>query len=431
MRIEPVMGMRVPVVVIMTVVVLMLVAMRMRVIIVVSMTVGVPVIMVVPVRVIVAVAMIMVVVMRMAVIIVMGVIVGVIMAVGVPVIMVVPVRVIVAVAMIMVFAMRMAVIIVMAVIVGVIMAVAVREIALPHALHMQEFHRGGRHLDPAHGPCHPRRHLRSHPDNRVGLCKRPCLGGAELEIVRVRTAVKQQDRVAQIAQDLRHQGMNRRHVGHHLRGLCRRRGHGKSRQGGAKQNAAELHGGLPCNHGAGYHVLYRNSQEGGRMSDAAPEPAAPAVAFSRHDHTRCAAAALAQAEVQASREGLRLTPVRRRALEILLEAHRALGAYEVLDRLAAEGYGRQPPVAYRALDFLVSNGLAHRIQRLNAYVACLHPAEVHAPVFLICRVCDAVAEAPGGRVRAALEAGAAEAGFAVERASVEAVGLCPTCRAQT
>lgn len=154
-----------------------------------------------------------------------------------------------------------------------------------------------------------------------------------------------------------------------------------------------------------------------------------ALAFRRHDHRRCAATALAEAETLARACGLRLTPVRRRTLEILLEAHRAMGAYEVLDRLASEGFGRQPPVAYRALDYLVEHGLAHRVQRLNAYVACLHPGEAHAPVFLICRICGAVAEVPGARVRTALEAGAAETGFAVERASVEAVGLCPRCRA--
>lgn len=163
---------------------------------------------------------------------------------------------------------------------------------------------------------------------------------------------------------------------------------------------------------------------------AASPPAGAAeagLAFRRHDHGRCSATALAEAETRVAEGGLRLTPVRRRALEILLEAHRALGAYEVLDRLAADGFGRQPPVAYRALDWLVEHGLAHRVQRLNAYVACLHPGEAHAPLFLICRGCDAVAEAPGARVRAALEASAAGVGFSVERASVEALGLCPAC----
>jgi hypothetical protein len=61
--------------------------------------------------------------------------------------------------------------------------------------------------------------------------------------------------------------------------------------------------------------------------------------------------------------GVRLTPVRRRVLEILLEEHKAMGAYDVLTRLAAEGFGNQPPVAYRALEFLEDQGFAHRIRR--------------------------------------------------------------------
>ncbi len=155
--------------------------------------------------------------------------------------------------------------------------------------------------------------------------------------------------------------------------------------------------------------------------------AAAASAFAAHDHARCAAETLAQAEAVAVAAGLRLTPVRRRTLEILLESHRALGAYEVLDRLAAEGFGRQPPVAYRALDFLVDAGLAHRVQRLNAFAACMHPGRAHQPVFLICRSCNAVAEVPAAAVHAAVAA-AAPPGFAVERVTAEAVGLCASCR---
>ncbi len=128
------------------------------------------------------------------------------------------------------------------------------------------------------------------------------------------------------------------------------------------------------------------------------------------------------------KKGLRWTPVRRRTLEILLEAHRALGAYDVLNRLTAEGFGNQPPVAYRALDFLQGHGLAHRIRRLNAFTACMHPGEDHAPAFLICRLCDAVAEAAGEPVREALDRAAGAAGFSIERANIEALGLCPTCR---
>lgn len=150
-------------------------------------------------------------------------------------------------------------------------------------------------------------------------------------------------------------------------------------------------------------------------------------AFATHDHSHCTGGTLERAEQEAARLGLRLTPVRRRVLEILLEQHRAMGAYEVLDRLAAEGFGNQPPVAYRALEFLCENGFAHRVQRLNAFAACMHPGETHAPVFLICRVCDAVAEAAGEPVRAALDGAAAASGFTVERANIEALGLCPIC----
>lgn len=153
----------------------------------------------------------------------------------------------------------------------------------------------------------------------------------------------------------------------------------------------------------------------------------PQDAFAPHDHHACAEQAMQAALTQAETAGARLTPVRRRTLEILLESHRAMGAYEVLDRLAAEGFGKQPPVAYRALEFLVEHGLAHRVQRLNAFAACLSPGHDHAPAFLICRACNRVAEADAPRVRAALSDAAADAGFTVERATIEALGLCDAC----
>lgn len=160
-----------------------------------------------------------------------------------------------------------------------------------------------------------------------------------------------------------------------------------------------------------------------------PGCATPDLAFAAHDHGACQSGGMGRAEALIAGRGLRLTPVRRRALEILLESHRAIGAYDLLNRLAAEGFGHQPPVAYRALDFLEEQGLAHRIRRLNAFTACVHPGEPHAPAFLICRSCDAVAEAPAAGVRAALAAAAALAGFTVEGSNIEALGQCPDCRA--
>jgi Fur family transcriptional regulator, zinc uptake regulator len=154
----------------------------------------------------------------------------------------------------------------------------------------------------------------------------------------------------------------------------------------------------------------------------------PQDAFHQHNHAQCARGVLAQAEALVAEKGVRLTPVRRRTLEILAEAHQAMGAYDVLERLAAEGFGNQPPVAYRALEFLEEHGLAHRIRRLNAFAACMHPGQAHAPAFLICRQCNLVAEAAAAPVLAALTGAADALGFVIERSTVEALGLCPACR---
>lgn len=156
-------------------------------------------------------------------------------------------------------------------------------------------------------------------------------------------------------------------------------------------------------------------------------PGHDAVGFDAHDHQSCVETGLAAAEAHCTANGLRFTPVRRASLEILLGEHRAMGAYELLDQLTAAGFGSQPPVAYRALDFLVANGFVHKIERLNAFIACAHPGAIHSPAFLICRKCDAVAEAQSGPASGSLGRAAQAAGFRIERTVVEALGVCPGC----
>lgn len=154
------------------------------------------------------------------------------------------------------------------------------------------------------------------------------------------------------------------------------------------------------------------------------------VGFARHDHSRCVSEAMTAAEARCAADKIRFTPVRRRVLEILLQAHRAMGAYDILDRLRESGFGSQPPVAYRALDFLVAYGFVHKIERLNAFIACAHPGATHAPAFMICRVCQAVAEAQSAVPGDAIGAAARAAGFSIERTVVEAEGVCPACTAK-
>lgn len=152
------------------------------------------------------------------------------------------------------------------------------------------------------------------------------------------------------------------------------------------------------------------------------------IGFETHDHRSCIKDGLEAVAGYCAANRLQFTPVRRRVLELLLQQHSAMGAYDILDTLRDEGLGSQPPVAYRALDFLVSHGFAHKIERLNAFIACAHPGRDHTPAFLICRSCDAVAEAHAEPTRGMLGRAAEESGFAIEQAVVEALGQCPKCR---
>lgn len=150
--------------------------------------------------------------------------------------------------------------------------------------------------------------------------------------------------------------------------------------------------------------------------------------FQPHDHAICIAQTVAAAEERCHLERMRLTETRRKVLDLLLQEHRPLGAYAILEHLQSSGQKAQPPVAYRALDFLIENGLAHRIESRNAYIACSDPAGCHAPSFFICQQCDQVAETHSPQAQSPLQSVAEEMGFLVESELKEASGTCPTCQ---
>ena len=140
---------------------------------------------------------------------------------------------------------------------------------------------------------------------------------------------------------------------------------------------------------------------------------------------------LAEAKARCEDKGARLTAARSRVLEILLRdaVHGALGAYDIIERIAAAGQSRPAPMSiYRALDFLVELGLVHRITSLNAFVACAHPRKDHGAQFLICRGCRAVTELTDTGVNHILRQAAMAVDFAPEPAIVEVPGLCVHCR---
>ncbi|HTV37526.1 MAG TPA: transcriptional repressor [Xanthobacteraceae bacterium] len=148
-----------------------------------------------------------------------------------------------------------------------------------------------------------------------------------------------------------------------------------------------------------------------------------------HDHERCTNDAIAFAEAQCEARAQRLTPIRRRVLEALLASHSPLGAYELIERLGHKNARPAPITVYRALDFLRENGLVHRIESRNAFVACGHNhANGDLVVFLICERCGAVGEGPGGAVAEALKTSSRAAGFSPKSPLIEIVGICSHCR---
>ncbi len=148
-----------------------------------------------------------------------------------------------------------------------------------------------------------------------------------------------------------------------------------------------------------------------------------------HDHSRCVSQALAEAESICARQGVRLTALRKRVLELVWQSHKPLGAYDILAVLSEEdGRRAAPPTVYRALDFLLENGLVHRIASLNAFVGCNQPEHAHQGQFLICRQCHAAIELEQAAISQAIVAAASAVGFRVDSQTVEVVGLCAGCQ---
>jgi len=149
-----------------------------------------------------------------------------------------------------------------------------------------------------------------------------------------------------------------------------------------------------------------------------------------HDHERCASDAIAHAEAICAARAGRLTPIRRRVLEALLASHRPLGAYELIDRLAVRGVRPAPITVYRALDFLREQGLVHRIESRNAFIACVQDHGSGDPVvFLICEKCGAVGEAASAAVADTIKTASRAAGFTPKTPVIEISGICAHCKA--
>lgn len=148
-----------------------------------------------------------------------------------------------------------------------------------------------------------------------------------------------------------------------------------------------------------------------------------------HDHSRCAEAAISHAERICGDRGQKFTPIRRRVLQALLASHRPLGAYEIIEELAESMTRPAPITVYRALDFLMENGLVHRIESRNAFLACAYNHDSSAVVaFLICDSCGSVGEIPGAGLAKSFNDAARGTGFTPKLSVVEITGTCAHCQ---
>lgn len=126
-------------------------------------------------------------------------------------------------------------------------------------------------------------------------------------------------------------------------------------------------------------------------------------------------------------EGARLTDARRHVASIISSSDKPIGAYEILDQLGAYLDKPKPPTVYRAIEFLIENNFIHRIESLNAYIACSTDHRHAGSQFLICNKCSKVIESHLCSLPESLKSVVNDANFTAQSWNVEIHGLCADC----
>lgn len=146
-----------------------------------------------------------------------------------------------------------------------------------------------------------------------------------------------------------------------------------------------------------------------------------------HDHNQCILRAITTAEELCASRGVQLTPIRHKVLELIWTSHKAVKAYDLLDLIRPTNDAAKPATVYRALDFLLEQGLIHRVESLNAFVGCRSSGTQHDQLLLICTACHNVEERAALNVFVALANEMQLAAFKPQRKTIEIHGLCRQC----
>ncbi len=134
------------------------------------------------------------------------------------------------------------------------------------------------------------------------------------------------------------------------------------------------------------------------------------------------------AETYCRERGEKLTPIRRKVLELLLASGRATKAYSLLDEMRQIHPGSAPPTVYRALDFLLTAGLIHRIESINAFAVCHDLTQCQHGILVVCQQCGNVTELHEPKLRQALVAQIEAAGYRLSGDGIELKGVCAQCQ---
>ncbi len=140
---------------------------------------------------------------------------------------------------------------------------------------------------------------------------------------------------------------------------------------------------------------------------------------------------MTETSAQSGEQTGNLTKNQALVFKTLSRADGPLSAYTILDQLRESGF-RAPLQVYRALDKLLALGLVHRLESLNAFVACAHPeCHIHGvAAFAICEICGHVSEFSDEEIETRLNAWATTSGFHPKKTTIEIRGLCAVCAAQ-
>ena len=147
-----------------------------------------------------------------------------------------------------------------------------------------------------------------------------------------------------------------------------------------------------------------------------------------HQHTHCINGALHTAEKICSEKGLRLTPLRKQVLELVWADHKAVKAYDIIEKMSTHTHEVKPPIVYRTLDFLLENNFIHKLHSENAFIGCPHSeSDDHKAIFVICKKCMTVEETLVPEAISSIEKNLRDKGYTQLQPHIEVSALCKNC----